>query len=173
MRKGTFLFHVWETPPVTVYLKVYIFNITNGENFLSGIDKKLRVEEVGPYIYEEILVNHNATFNDNGTLSYVPSRHCVFIREKSVGDPMKDVIVVPNLLLLGASTLAAKKSSFAAFGLSTLSKSMNAKPLVNLTVNDFMWGYEDNMLKLANNILPNMIPFERLGILDRVRFNLL
>lgn len=35
-----------------VYLSLYIFNITNAEAFLSGADKKLRLEEVGPYVYQ-------------------------------------------------------------------------------------------------------------------------
>lgn len=52
MRRGTFLFNVWESPPLDVYLKVYIFNITNGDAFLSGRDKKLKVMEVGPYVYQ-------------------------------------------------------------------------------------------------------------------------
>jgi hypothetical protein len=159
---------MWENPPLAVYLKVYIFNITNGDEFLSGKDKKLKVVEIGPYVYQEFLENLNSTFYDNGTLSFVPKRNCVFLPERSVGDPKKDIIVAPNLVLLAASTFAAKASSFAAFGISTLVKSLNAKPLMNLTVHDFMWGYEDNLVKLANNVIPNIITFERLGILDRV-----
>lgn len=113
-------------------------------------------------------MNHNATFNDNGTLSFVPKRRCVLLPERSVGDPEKDIVIVPNLVLLAASTAAAKINSFAAFGVSTLVKSLNARPLINLTVSDFMWGYDDNLVKLANNLVPNMITFERLGVLDRV-----
>ena len=52
MRPGTYLYNVWEKPPLEVFLKVYIFNITNGEEFLNGNDKKLKVEEVGPYVYQ-------------------------------------------------------------------------------------------------------------------------
>lgn len=113
-------------------------------------------------------MNHNATFNDNGTLSFVPKRRCVLLPERSVGDPEKDIVFVPNLVLLAASTAAAQVSSFAAFGVSTLVKSLHARPLINLTVSDFMWGYDDNLVKLANNLVPNMITFERLGVLDRV-----
>lgn len=119
-------------------------------------------------LFREYLVNHNATFNDNGTLSFVPKRRCVLLPERSIGDPEKDIVIVPNLVLLAASTAAAKINSFAAFGVSTLVKSLNARPLINLTVSDFMWGYDDNLVKLANNLVPDMITFERLGVLDRV-----
>jgi scavenger receptor class B, member 1 len=116
----------------------------------------------------EYLVNINATFHDNGTLSFVPSRRCVFLPERSVGDPTKDIVTIPNLVLLAASTASAKLNSFAALGVSTLVKSLNAQPLINLTVSDFMWGYDDNLVKLANNLVPNIITFDRLGVLDRV-----
>lgn len=45
------MFNLWENPPLDVYLKVYIFNVTNADSFLAGSDKKLKVEEVGPYVY--------------------------------------------------------------------------------------------------------------------------
>jgi hypothetical protein len=90
------------------------------------------------------------------------------VPERSVGDPKKDYVIAPNLVALAASTASAKISSYAAFGVSMLIKTMNAKPLIKLTIDEYMWGYDDNMVKLANNILPNFITFERLGILDRV-----
>lgn len=43
---------VWEKPPLPVVMQVYIFNITNAEAFLNGTDKKLKVVEVGPYVYQ-------------------------------------------------------------------------------------------------------------------------
>lgn len=45
------IFQLWERPPVDLYLKVYLFNITNHEAFLAGRDKKINVEEIGPYVY--------------------------------------------------------------------------------------------------------------------------
>jgi hypothetical protein len=44
------LFNLWLKPPVDVYIKVYVFNITNPKEFLSGTEK-LRVQEIGPYFY--------------------------------------------------------------------------------------------------------------------------
>ncbi|KAF4526305.1 hypothetical protein B566_EDAN014886 [Ephemera danica] len=50
MSDGSFIFKLWQKPPVPVYLKVYIFNVTNPAEFLAG-HEKLRLQEVGPYIY--------------------------------------------------------------------------------------------------------------------------
>jgi scavenger receptor class B, member 1 len=52
MRPGSFLFYVWEKPPLEVIMKLYLFNITNAEEFMSGVDKKLKVQEIGPYVYQ-------------------------------------------------------------------------------------------------------------------------
>lgn len=56
---------------------------------------------------------------------------------------------------------------FAALGLSTLTKSLNSKPILNLTVYDYLWGYDDPLISLASTIVP-AIDFEKFGILDRM-----
>lgn len=122
------------------------------------------------FFYREILEHHNATINDNGTLSYIPKRKVKFIRERSIGDPKNDIVTVPNIPLLGISTAAASYSMFAALGLGTLIKTMNSQPMLNLTVYDYLWGYEDPLVRLASTIVPNIINFETFGILDRVIF---
>lgn len=54
MNKGDETFEMWRKPDAPVYLKVYIFNITNRDEFLSGKDSKLRFQEVGPYVYRYV-----------------------------------------------------------------------------------------------------------------------
>lgn len=44
------IFNLWKSPPVNLYIKIYLFNITNVDAFLRG-EEKMRVEEVGPYVY--------------------------------------------------------------------------------------------------------------------------
>lgn len=45
------IFELWQKPDVELYLKVYLFNVTNHEEFLSGKESKLKFQEVGPYVY--------------------------------------------------------------------------------------------------------------------------
>lgn len=110
----------------------------------------------------------NYTFHANGSLSYFPKRTVVFVPGRSVGDPKADIVTVPNIPLLGASSAAADMSIFAALALSTLTTTINAQPMLNLTVHDYLWGYEDTLVKFASSIVPNIITFESFGILDRV-----
>jgi len=44
------IFNLWQNPPVDLYIKIYLFNITNAEEFMRG-DEKMKVEEIGPYVY--------------------------------------------------------------------------------------------------------------------------
>jgi len=50
LSEGGEIYEIWREPPVELYLKVYLFNVTNRDAFLEGREK-LRVEEVGPYVY--------------------------------------------------------------------------------------------------------------------------
>lgn len=45
------LFELWMKANVDPITKLYLFNIVNKEEFLAG-KEKLRVQEVGPYIYK-------------------------------------------------------------------------------------------------------------------------
>lgn len=51
MAPNSLAFELWKKPPIDVYMKVYVFNITNAEEFLKG-GEKLKVEELGPYVYQ-------------------------------------------------------------------------------------------------------------------------
>lgn len=46
------IYQLWAKPPVDLYVRVYLFNVTNSEAFISGVDKTLNVQEVGPYVYK-------------------------------------------------------------------------------------------------------------------------
>jgi len=53
-------------------------------------------------------------------------------------------------------------------GLSTLARYLDSQPFLNLTAHDYLWGYDDQLVRLANSMLPNWFPFSRLGLMDRV-----
>ncbi|KMQ83466.1 scavenger receptor class b member 1-like protein, partial [Lasius niger] len=44
---------------------------------------------------------------------------------------------------------------------------MGAKPILNISVYDYLWGYEDSMVTLASGIVPNFINFQKFGLMDR------
>lgn len=61
----------WTTPPVGEITKVYIFNYTNIENVTKGIEKVIKLQEVGPYVYLEYSSKINLTFQDHKITFFV------------------------------------------------------------------------------------------------------
>ncbi|XP_025074207.1 platelet glycoprotein 4-like [Pogonomyrmex barbatus] len=45
-------FELWRKPEVDLYVKIYLFNVTNRDEYLSGKESKLRFQQVGPYVYK-------------------------------------------------------------------------------------------------------------------------
>ena len=58
------IFSLWRHPPVNPEMKIYLFNLTNLEAWLNGSDAKLRVEEVGPWVYRDTWMKKNITFHE-------------------------------------------------------------------------------------------------------------
>lgn len=63
--------------------------------------------------------------------------------------------------------MAAQISSVAALGMATLAKTLDSKPIINITVNDYLYGYEDPILTLGSHFVPSITPFEKFGFLDQ------
>ena len=60
----------WKDPPIDAELRLYLFNYTNAERYMNGEDKKLKVEELGPYVYIEKFGKVNVRYNANYTITY-------------------------------------------------------------------------------------------------------
>ncbi|GJQ73914.1 SCRB6 [Trypoxylus dichotomus] len=164
LRPGHFIFNLWTEPPMDVLAKMYIFNVTNPQEFLAGREK-LRVEEIGPYVYQEILKNTEAVLTGNDTLTYKPVREHIFRPDLSVGSD-DDVVTVPNIPLLGIGSYFSSYSML--FRLGFNAASMTAKEFVNITIKQYLWGYEDHLVTFANTFMPHWIDFPTFGIMDRL-----
>jgi scavenger receptor class B, member 1 len=53
LRNGSEMFDYWTKPPLDPIIKVYVFNYTNILKVLDGVDKLIKLEEVGPFVYRE------------------------------------------------------------------------------------------------------------------------
>lgn len=60
----------WIRPPLDPELRIHLFNYTNADRYMKGLDKTLKVEDLGPYVYIEKFEKVNVTFNNNFTISY-------------------------------------------------------------------------------------------------------
>ncbi|XP_030377493.1 scavenger receptor class B member 1 isoform X2 [Scaptodrosophila lebanonensis] len=161
------IFNLWAKPPVDLYIKIYLFNITNAPAFLAGREK-MKVEQVGPYVYKEIMTHENITFNENNTMSTTPSHPLVWQEHLSEGRREDDEVVMLNIAMLAISHLMADRPYFTKLGLNTLFITTKSQPIVRMTAKEFMFGFSTALATLGNTLLPNWIYFEKVGLIDRM-----
>lgn len=63
----------WLDSPIQPLLKIHIFNYTNIDDYMRGRDKKLKLQEVGPYVYKEFGQRVNLQFIDEHKITFYVS----------------------------------------------------------------------------------------------------
>ncbi|XP_058826599.1 lysosome membrane protein 2 [Topomyia yanbarensis] len=155
----------WERPPVNPLLKVHVFNYTNIEEFFNGEAKKLKVVDLGPYVYRETAGKINVSYNGDGTITYKEFRSYQFLANQSSG-MQYDKVVIPNIPMFTAVSKYYDETFYKKMLLNTALSGVGAKPFITLPVDSFLWGYEDELLNLAKKFSFNSeISFEKFGIL--------
>uniref|UniRef100_A0A2A4JT04 Scavenger receptor class B member 1 n=1 Tax=Heliothis virescens TaxID=7102 RepID=A0A2A4JT04_HELVI len=153
----------------SLHLSAYLFNITNAEQFLSGEDEKLKVEEVGPFVYQENRTNEDLEIDlAAGVMRYTPRHKVTFLPEESVGRPEDIMLTVPNVAMLSMGSMVSTYGYFARMGFNMLTAQLNTKPTIQLSAQDYLWGYDEPLINLGNTILPGWINFDKMGVLDRL-----
>ncbi|XP_046384513.1 scavenger receptor class B member 1-like [Ischnura elegans] len=166
LREGGETFGIWKKPPVELYLRVFLFNVTNKDEFLRG-EEKLHVQEVGPYVYREVIEHTAIRFNGNGTITSIPRHPLILVPEMTNGSP-SDIVHVPNIALLSMANVLEGSSYFTRTGFNLIVRQTGSEPIVQMTAEEFMFGYQDPLVGLGNTLLPSWIHFDKLGLIDRM-----
>ena len=146
-------------------LSVYIYNVTNADEFLNDGEKPALVE-LGPYVYMQHWEKVDVKFNDNDTLSYKMKKEFVFVPELSVGSE-EDLVVVPNIPMLSATTQSKNAARFLRLAIASIMDILNIKPFVEVSIGQLLWGYEDPLLRLAKDVVSKdqKLPYDQFGLL--------
>lgn len=163
LRNNSNAYNMWRKPPVRLSYNVYLFNYTNVEDFRDGIAEKLHLEELGPYVYEEVLERINISFPTEDTISYREHRTLSFKSNLSKGN-QDDQVIVPNIPVLGATAFTKSQNYFNRLALSGLLSGMDEEAFSTMSADSFIMGYKDSFYSLAKNFLPFDTP-EELGIM--------
>ncbi|XP_069684505.1 scavenger receptor class B member 1-like [Periplaneta americana] len=171
MRRGFPPFEWWVTPPEEVFVSFYVFNVSNYEQFLNGSHSKLRLQEVGPYVFKEVEQHTNVEHNGNDTLTYKRQYKVEFVPELNTLN-LNDTVVIPNLALLGMASYLADSSFIIKLGFNLLMRRMGSQPFKRVSVYDYMWNLTDPLLLVGHKLAPFLVPVDNLGILDLIYSNL-
>ncbi|XP_048487843.1 scavenger receptor class B member 1 isoform X2 [Plutella xylostella] len=165
LRPGSMTFEWWARPPVRPFIKVYVYNVTNADDFLNNGSKPI-LDELGPYVYSQEWEKVNITDNENGTLSFHYKRTYTFRPDLSAG-PDDDAVVVPNIPMLSATSQSKHAARFLRLAMASIMDILKIKPFVEVSVGQLLWGYEDPLLKLAKDVVPKeqKLPYEEFGLL--------
>jgi hypothetical protein len=94
----------WKDPIPEVLLNVYLFNITNHEDFIAGRDEKLKLQEIGPITFREVTRHKDIEFHKgNSTMSYTVTRQIFFKESANAKGILNETIFMPNMPLSAAS----------------------------------------------------------------------
>lgn len=146
IQKGGEVYEYWQKPPVPIYLKIYMFNLTNQQEFLNG--QKPSVNEVGPYTYSEKREKFNIVFNSNGTVTYRQKRVFKFLPHLSVGNE-SDLFLSPNPVYWALYNALKYEDPKVREVVYALTQMFGEHPLLIRPVKDLIWGYRDPMLNVS------------------------
>jgi len=91
------LYSAWVHPPVPVYLKIYLFNVTNANQVQNG--SKPTFEELGPYVFRENRTKVNVHDDESADDAIMYEEHITYHFEQSLsGDAkLEDKITIINV----------------------------------------------------------------------------
>ncbi|XP_031330382.1 scavenger receptor class B member 1-like isoform X1 [Photinus pyralis] len=163
LSNGSLSYYYWQKPGVVRLTKVYIFNVTNPENFLN-LGEKPKLNEIGPFVYRENMEKVNIKFHDNGTVSYQHKKILQFVPELSVNKNEK--LTVPNIPMLTLASLSNSLGFIIQKAISFALTMGNYQPFVEVTADELVFGYEDPLVTLAHNFYPKTKrPMGKMGLL--------
>lgn len=141
-------FHLWKNPIPEVLMKVYVFNVTNAPDFIAGRDKKLKLQEIGPIIFQEILEHKDVEFHDeNSTMSYTVSRRIVFKESENIDGILNETVYVVNMALGAASYVST--NFFLRQSYNVLLRTLKTQPIVSTTIYNYFFNMTDPILYVA------------------------
>uniref|UniRef100_A0A1A9WMF1 Protein croquemort n=1 Tax=Glossina brevipalpis TaxID=37001 RepID=A0A1A9WMF1_9MUSC len=167
LKEGSTTYEKWTNIPVPVYLQMYMFNWTNGEEVQKN-GAKPNFERVGPYVFREINIKTNITWYENKTISFIPQRTWHFEPEMSAGS-LEDLLTAPHIPSLAASSFVRDQSKFIKKIFNNLLNSNGGALYQTHTVNEWLFeGFYDEFLAFAkkqNNSLAPPIPSDHFAFL--------
>lgn len=142
--EGSEAYDMWKVTPIPMLLKMYLFNLTNPEQFKNG--KKPILQECGPYVWREYHEKVNVTFNSNNTVSYLQQRWWVWDQQLSGKNTQDDLIFSLNTIPVSAVWAVRDEEIYLAV-LNRMFNDLGEKLVISATVNELVFsGVKDPML---------------------------
>ncbi|CAL7934544.1 unnamed protein product [Xylocopa violacea] len=153
---------LWKETPIPMFLKLYMFNLTNPEDFASNKFKsKPKFAEMGPYVFREVDYKVGETWNNNNTITYQRKRVWHFDESMSSGS-LLDKVTNINPVTASVAYALRYELPFVRTLVDRIMRSIEQKLIVTKTVNELLFeGFNDAMLNIVRELNMTKIPMKR------------
>lgn len=154
LQPGSEVTEAWIKPPLSPFLKIYYFNVTNAEEYLSG--GKLKVEEIGPYVYEEVWEREDVEWSEDGSEVDFRMKRTYHYRPDRSSGSLTDSVILPNVPMFGMLTKMRATGPDVLQSANIFLEAQDPPQGVfeKRTVEEVTWGYNHSLVTLANLVLP-------------------
>lgn len=152
----------WSTPPVPIYLQFWLWECVNVHDVLLGT--KPMMKERGPFTYLEHREKVGVSFNENYTVTYRQVISYTFLRNMSYADEETPITMV-NVPMVTIISLVRNLPNITQELVNVLEKFYKESLFVQHTAREWLWGYEDALLKAAQGfpVIGSLVPDDHFG----------
>ncbi|CAF2067162.1 unnamed protein product [Rotaria magnacalcarata] len=152
----------WKTPPVPVYLQFWLWECVNAMDVIQGT--KPFIVQRGPFTYLENRTKTGIYFNENNTVTYRQPISYTFLRNMSAEDEFAEITMI-NAPIVTIVSLVRNQSNITQEIFNFFKNVFNESLFVKHTAREWIWGYEDPLLKAVKSIpiLSDLIPDDHFG----------
>ncbi|XP_014485901.1 PREDICTED: protein croquemort-like [Dinoponera quadriceps] len=153
-------YNMWQETPIPMYLKFYMFNWTNPDEFIAS-NVKPNFVEMGPYVFREIDYKVNQTWNDNGTVTF-QRKKVWFFEESLSGGSLSDKITNLNPIAATVAFSARNKTRFLRELTEQLMVTLGEQIVLTKSVNALLFdGFNDTLLRIAKKLNATTLPYTK------------
>jgi len=151
----------WVNISNPVYMQFWLFNVTNVQDVLAG--GKPNVSEIGPFTYRETRQKFDITFNNDSTVNFRNNIMYHFEPDMSVGPTSVMVTAVNPLIPVLSQMIKHINPTLKSLLANFLRLGFKEELFLTKTVEELLWGYEDQALKTIMKITPNLFETSKIG----------
>lgn len=161
LKPGNRIFNEWDKPKTPLYNYFYFFNLTNPNEFKRGAMAHLN--QIGPYTYLSYVSKEDLMLNISyHEINYKFRQVYYFDKQKScTGCKEDDKIFHLNIFYISVVKKIYLFNPVFIDVISNLLKTFKSNLIMELTIKQLLWGYEDPILKFISKIIP--ISSDRIG----------
>lgn len=147
-------------------MSFYLFDLKNGDDFING--EKPKFQEVGPFVFREYIIKEDIVDNLNYTITYNERRRYKFIPELSPFELEYEITSLNMAVVTVMSQVRYASSLVHDLVNVALSATGDNTILIKKSVQDILFGYEDNFLKEIKKFFPKLMPSDIVGLFTGV-----